>query len=111
MADVKETPATEPVSPGGGTVAIDPHLAAILSPEELKARQALLDDWSQYVALADIPYGNVFAYRAGDAVPASNVRRWKYDEQGFVAKRTSREGKAALEALAARSGQPKAPGD
>jgi hypothetical protein len=115
MAEAKATadqPAAAEVSPAGGVAAVDPHLAAVLSPEALKARQDLLDDWSQFVAVTDIPFGNVLAYAAGDPVPASNVRRWKYDDQGLVAKRSTKEGKAALDARAATSPSAvKAPGD
>jgi hypothetical protein len=99
-------------TPGSGPVAIDPHLAAVLSPEALKVRQDLLDDWSQWVAVVDIPYGNVLAYAAGDAVPASNVKRWQYDQQGLVAKRTTKAGQEALDRRAGQSPSAiKAPGD
>lgn len=111
MVEVKETSPAE-VAPAGGTVAVDPHLAAVLTPEALKARQDLLDDWSQYVAVVDIPYGNVLAYAAGDPVPATNVKRWLYDQQGLVAKRSTKAGQAALDARAAQSPSAiKAPGD
>lgn len=96
-ADAKTQDVDEPIR-------VDPLLAARLTPEELKHRQALLDDWSEYVALTDIgdPYGSpgVLAYAKGAPVPTSNVKRWLYDQQGLVAKRSSKEGKAALERLA-----------
>lgn len=41
-------------------------------------------EYSTYRAVADIPHGNTIAYRAGMAVPVSNVERYKYDEQGLV---------------------------
>lgn len=109
MANEPDPVATQPVPPEG-TVDIDPLLAATLTPEALAHRKALAQDWGQYVAVADIVHpGGVLAYAEGMPVPASNVARWKYDEMGLVGKRTSKEGKAALERLAARS--PSAPGN
>jgi hypothetical protein len=104
--------ATQPVPPQGAVEGIDPHLAAVLSPEALNHRKALAADWSEYVAVTDIPYGNVLAYRAGVPVPARNVKRWQFDQLGLVAKRSTKAGEAALAARAAESPSAvKAPGD
>lgn len=104
MANEPDPVATQPVPPEGPVVDIDPLLAATLSPEALAHRKASLADWSEYVAVQDIVHPpNVLAYAEGSPVPATNVARWKYDELGYVARRTSAAGKEALARVAARS--------
>jgi hypothetical protein len=104
-------PQNNPPVPAGPAEALDPH-EAVMSPEAVAHRKALAHDWSQYVAVVDIPYGNVLAYRAGDPVPASNVKRWQYDTQGFVAKTGTKAATAAVESAALVSPSTiKAPGD
>jgi hypothetical protein len=41
-------------------------------------------EFGTYVAVQDIPYHGVVAYREGDPVPVSNVKKYKYDEDGYV---------------------------
>jgi hypothetical protein len=50
------------------------------------AEQALLDDYSQYVAVHPINHGNARAYNVGDPVPATNVKLHGYDARGLVRK-------------------------
>lgn len=77
----------------------DPHAARtsqdLLAVEERRrAREA---EYSRWVAVQDIPWGNVKAFLPGMPVPASTVERYKWDELGLVAERTSAEGRAVLE--------------
>lgn len=116
MADSKPASTQQPTSAEGVplnlTPGLDPGLASMLSPEALKARQDLLDDWTQYVAVEDIPHGGVLAYPAGAPVPASNVKRWQYDKLKLVVKRDSAEGRAAVKAAEPLTpSTAKAPGD
>lgn len=95
-----------------GFAVTDPGILSLMSPEARKAQEDLTKDWSEYVAITDIPHGGVLAYAVGAPVPASNVKRWQYDKLGFVAKRTSSEGKQAIQAGAPRTPSTmKAPGD
>jgi hypothetical protein len=60
---------------------------AVATPEEVQSFRAEQEkEWGQYVALAPISFNGAPAYNAGDAVPASNVAKYKYDEQGLVGK-------------------------
>lgn len=47
-------------------------------------------EYGQYVAKEQIYVGTALAYNPLDAVPASNVARHKYDEQGLVVKTGSK---------------------
>lgn len=58
-------------------------MAAKKSPEEIRAEQEAAE-YATWVAVRDIPYGDVIAFREGHAVPVSHVERYGYDEQGFV---------------------------
>lgn len=60
------------------------------------AEQAQIDEWSEWVAVQPIDYGGVRALNIGDAVPKANVEKYKYDELGWVAKRSTKAGKAAV---------------
>lgn len=67
----------------------------LLAVEQLrKAREA---EYGEYVAVQDIPWGNVKAATPGMRVPTSTVERLKWDELGLVAKRTSKAGREVLE--------------
>lgn len=55
-------------------------------------------EYGTYVATADILFGSVVAYRAGQAVPVSNVEKYKYDEQGLVKKLRGEEKTQAQQA-------------
>lgn len=104
MANEPAPAAPQPTAPEGPVVEIDPLLAATLSPEALAHRKEQIADWNEWVAVQDIVHPpNVLAYAAGSPVPASNVAKWKYDEMGLVAQRTSKDGKAAVAAAAAQS--------
>jgi len=50
---------------------------------ERRAEQELAE-YSTYVATATILHNGAPAYRAGHPVPVSNVRKFRYDEQGLV---------------------------
>jgi len=65
------------------------------SVEDFAAAQTL--EWSQYVAIAPINFGNARAYNVGDPVPASNAVRYGYLEQGLVAKTSSKAAAAAAD--------------
>ncbi|MEU2699583.1 hypothetical protein [Micromonospora aurantiaca (nom. illeg.)] len=71
---------------------VNPDLLAV---EELrKAREA---EYSVWVAVQNIPWGTVLAATPGMAVPASTVERLKWDQSGYVVKRTSKAGREVLE--------------
>lgn len=107
MPDDKPAPA----APGTAGLTVNP----LLSEEAQAHQQALYDDWTQWIAAVDIsdPFGgSVLAYRAGDPVPASNVKRWQYDQAGLVHKASTKAGQAAADAAAPRTPATiKAPGD
>lgn len=50
------------------------------------AIEANRKEYSQYVAAEPISFGTALAYNKGDAVPADNVRRHKYLDDGKVVK-------------------------
>jgi hypothetical protein len=52
-------------------------------------------EYGTYVATQDIYVGVALAYRAGDAVPASNVEAHGYDKNGLVAKTGTKAADAA----------------
>jgi hypothetical protein len=56
------------------------------TPEAELFRQQQEHEYSTYVATGPIDFGNARAYNAGDPVPASNVERYGYVEQGLVAR-------------------------
>lgn len=107
MPEDKTTP--KPAPDGGFT----PN--PLLSDAAQDHAQSLYDDWTQYVAAQDIPDpfgGTVLAYAAGHPVPASNVKRWQYDQQGLVHKVSTKAGQDAAVSLAPRTPATiKAPGD
>lgn len=71
MADQKTQPA--------------PVVAA--TPEEVAEFRAVQEaEYGTWVAVAPISFNGAPAYNVGDPVPASNVARHKYDEDGLVAK-------------------------
>lgn len=57
--------------------------------------KAIEDEYSQYVATRDIYHDGGLAYRAGDPVPASNVKAHNYAENGLVAKPGTKAAAAA----------------
>lgn len=96
----------------GIPLANDPGFLAALTPEARELLKAQAEDYSQFVAVQPIYHLGVLAYAAGAPVPATNVKRWQYDQHGLVAKVGT---KAATEAVArAAPVSPstiKAPGD
>lgn len=74
--------------------------AAAADPDRLavearrKEREQEFADW---VAVQDIPWGAVNANFAGEEVAKSTVEEYHWDELGYVAKRNSAEGRAVLE--------------
>lgn len=65
-------------------------------PEAEDRRNAQIKEYGVYVAVEQIYVGNALAYDVGHPVPASNVELHGYADAGLVAKRTTKEGKAAL---------------
>ncbi len=57
--------------------------------------KAVDDDYSQYVAVVPIYFDGVLAYRIGDAVPATNVKRHDYETNGLVKKAGTKAAAAA----------------
>lgn len=61
--------------------------APVATDEEVAKRaEAAETEYGTYVALQPIAFNGTPAYNAGDPVPVSNVQKYKYDEQGLVAK-------------------------
>lgn len=73
--------------------------ASGLDPAVVADRAERVAEYADFVAVEPIDYGGVRAYNVGDAVPKSNVEKFKYDDLKWVAKRTSKEGKAALKSI------------
>jgi hypothetical protein len=63
-----------------------------LTPEQYEA--AVAEEWGQFVAIAPIYFDGVLAVAPGAPVPASNVKRYSYLEQGLVAKTNTKAAKA-----------------
>lgn len=77
-AETSDAPTTAP------TVAVTPTSGA--TPAWEQHRQAIREEYGQYEATSPIYVGNALAYNPGDQVPASNVERFHYLEQGLVKK-------------------------
>jgi hypothetical protein len=58
-------------------------------------RKALQDEYGTFVAIEAIDHDGARAYNPGDPVPVSNVQLHKYDDQGLVARRTTKAAKQA----------------
>ena len=63
----------------------------------LERRAAVEAEYGVYVATQPIDVGGARAFNTGDAVPVSHVKDYKYDELGFVAKRSTKAGQAAVD--------------
>ncbi len=48
--------------------------------------RAVDEDYAQYVAVVPIYFDGALAYRIGEEVPATNVRRHDYETNGLVKK-------------------------
>lgn len=103
MADAATTPtATPPPDSRNLTDEVRRALenqASGLSEETLAERDARFAEYKDYVAIQPIDFGGVRAYNVGDAVPNANVEQYRYHDLGWVAKRTSKDGKAALKSV------------
>lgn len=78
-----------------------------LPPVVLERAKEREEEWGTWVATQDIHYGGVLAVREGMAVPKANVELYHYDQLGWVAKRSTKAGQAAVEAAVATEGQVK----
>lgn len=61
--------------------ALDPDRAAVE-----QRRQEREEEYGTYVAVQNIPWGNVLAFAAGDQVPKSTVEQYGWLDLGLVAK-------------------------
>jgi hypothetical protein len=98
MADAATPTATPPPDTRNLTDEVRRALeadASGLPPELLAEQQARHDEYKDYVAVQPIDFGGARAYNEGDAVPNSNVEKYRYHDLGWVAKRTTKEGKKA----------------
>lgn len=74
--------------------------APVATPEQVaEHREALAAEYGQYVAIAPITFNGAAAFYPGDTVPVSNVQRHKYDEQGLVAKVSTKAAQDVIRAL------------
>ena len=71
-------------------LALDPDRAAV--EQRRKERE---EEYGAWVAVQDIPWGNVLAFVAGDPVPKSTVEKYGWDELGLVAKADTKDAQAA----------------
>lgn len=71
-------------------------LASGQPPEVTAAIEEREKEWGTWVAVQSIYFGGALAANVGDALPNANVEQYKYDQLGWVAKRTSKAGKDAL---------------
>lgn len=68
-----------------------------IPPDIAEQQKALAQEWGTWVATQDIQMANgALAYRKGDAVPKANVDAYSYDQLGWVAKRDTKAGEAAI---------------
>jgi hypothetical protein len=77
-----------------------PEGAAPVAPQPKTAEEAIAaadKEYGAWVATQQIYVGTALAYNEGDPVPASNVARHGYDKAGLAARRSTNEGKAALQ--------------
>jgi hypothetical protein len=75
-----------------------PPVAA--SAEDVAAfRTEQQKEWGQYIALTDISFNGARAYNAGDPVPASNVEKHKYLDQGLVTKVATKAGQDLIASI------------
>jgi hypothetical protein len=75
--------------------------------EAAAAEDADSGEEQEWVATEAIYHGFALAYQPGDPVHAANVALNGYDEQGVVAKRNTKAGRAALARAAADPADPR----
>ena len=68
------------------------------SPQQVRA-EAEAAEYTTWVAVQPIAYGNAIAYQPGAPVPVSNVEQYKYDEQGLVERVRGEDKKQAAAAV------------
>jgi hypothetical protein len=106
----KDPTATQPTPPEESGMVVNP----LLSDAAKAHATELHKDWTQYRARVDIPDpfgGAVLAYRAGDPVPASNVKRWQYGND-LVVKTSAKDHDAVVQQTAPNTPATfRAPGD
>lgn len=74
------------------------------SPEDVAKLAAEQEkEYGTYVAVQPISFNGVPAYNVGESVPVSNVQKYKYDEQGVVAKITSKSAQDVVAAIQSHS--------
>jgi hypothetical protein len=76
--------------PGVNLEDLDPDRRAV--EERRRERE---EEFGAYVAVQDIPWGNVLAFVAGDPVPKSTVERLGWLDLGLVAKTGTKAAEAA----------------
>lgn len=81
------------------TPAPDPVVVEAITAELSDHIEAQRHEYGQYVAAQAIHFGTALAYNPGDAIPASNVERWKYLETGQAIKVGSKAHKDLRENL------------
>jgi hypothetical protein len=65
-----------------------PVLATETEVAEHRAEQE--QEYGTYIAIAPIQFNGALAFNPGDPVPASNVKRYNYEADGYVAKVTTK---------------------
>ena len=79
----------------------DTKPSPVTTPEEVAAFAEIQEkEYGTFFAVAPISFNGSPAYNVGDPVPVSNVNKYKYDEQGLVAKVGSAAGQKVIGALA-----------
>lgn len=74
-----------PKAKGQVAESIDRSVEAVVTAED--RRDAVIREYSQYVATQPIDVGGARAYNEGDPVPAANVEAHGYLDAGLVRKR------------------------
>jgi hypothetical protein len=64
------------------------------TPAEYEA--AIAEEYGQFIAVAPINFDGVLAYQVGAPVPASNVKKYGYLDQGLVAKTNTKAAQKAV---------------
>lgn len=72
----------------------NPDWAAAM--ERMEATRA---EYSVWVATQPIPWGHVLLAVPGDEIPIDHVTRYKWDDIGLVAKRSSKQGREVLQRI------------
>jgi hypothetical protein len=76
-----------------------PAVPLATAEETAKRAQEQAVEYGTYVANQTIFFNGVIAYQPGHPVPVSNVKKYKYDEQGLVYKIDSKAGQELIRSL------------